>query len=281
MLTCTQSLHLSTATAALKRTTMTHVVSSCFLRNYNSMWNERVYPPIEQLSLAECVNILVKWSYCPFWESLCVDRYKMAGQRHRKDPNPKTCGHFLSLSVLHYFLQATEASSNTVYYSRSTFRQYIHCKMEGGRPVVEGRPLKIKMWELLDKENKRRGQNRKVERNGHPLRGGGWDKPKRSSVSGQKGSKNTMRERRKDRDREDYITKHVSRFIFLTNVLDTNRTRCIVKVYAADVQGVQLGYVMSSYLHTGQRSSLYVWNMSSMSKCFSRLVSFQSDVHIC
>lgn len=58
----------------------------------------------------------------------------------------------------------------------------------------------------------------------------------------------------------------VNRFIFLTNVLETNGTRCIVKVYTADVHGVQLGYVMPSDLNTGQHSSVIVCG------CFDRSV---------
>lgn len=39
--------------------------------------------------------------------------------------------------------------------------------------------------------------------------------------------------------------------ISLTNVLETNGTRGVIKVYTADVQGVQLCYMMTSHLHTG------------------------------
>ncbi len=71
-----------------------------------------------------------------------------------------------------------------------------------------------------------------------------------------------MTGRGKDTDREENISKHESRFIFLTNVLETDGTRGIVKVHTADVQRVQLRYVMPSYLHTGQHSSLHVCNRS-------------------
>lgn len=44
--------------------------------------------------------------------------------------------------------------------------------------------------------------------------------------------------------------------LFLTNILETDSTGGIIKVYTADVQGVQLGYVMPSYLHTGEHDSV-------------------------
>lgn len=43
--------------------------------------------------------------------------------------------------------------------------------------------------------------------------------------------------------------------MFLTDVLETNGAGSIVKVDAADVQRVQLCYVMPSYLRKGQHSS--------------------------
>ena len=50
-----------------------------------------------------------------------------------------------------------------------------------------------------------------------------------------------------------------SRFKFyLTNVLETNGTRGVVEVYTADVQWVQLCYMMTSHLHTGRHSSMCV-----------------------
>lgn len=120
------------------------------------------------------------------------------------------------------------------------------------------------------------------------MKGGGWeyifvssdkmkeqkiqkqrDKPKRSSVLRRKKPK--MTGRGKDRDREENISKQESRFMFLTNVLETNGTRGIVKVYTADVQGVQLRYVMPSYLHTGQHSSAYVCNRSVFLNPFQQI----------
>lgn len=48
----------------------------------------------------------------------------------------------------------------------------------------------------------------------------------------------------------------------LTYVLETSSVRCNIRVYTADVQGVQLRYVMPSYLKTEQHSSAYVRNRS-------------------
>lgn len=71
-----------------------------------------------------------------------------------------------------------------------------------------------------------------------------------------------MKRRQQDRHREENISQHESSFMFLTNVLETNGTRGIIKVYTADVQGVQLRYVMPSYLRTWKHSSVYVCNRS-------------------
>lgn len=46
----------------------------------------------------------------------------------------------------------------------------------------------------------------------------------------------------------------------LTNILETNSAWRIVKVYTADFEGVQLRYVMPTYLHTVQYSSQYVYD---------------------
>lgn len=50
-------------------------------------------------------------------------------------------------------------------------------------------------------------------------------------------------------------------FIFLTNILETNGTRGIIKVYTADAQGVQLCNVVPSYLRTRQHGSVCVWRV--------------------
>lgn len=53
------------------------------------------------------------------------------------------------------------------------------------------------------------------------------------------------------------VCLYEDKLVFLTNVLETDRTRGVVEVYTADVQRVQLGYVVPSYLqnNTGQRGS--------------------------
>lgn len=50
-------------------------------------------------------------------------------------------------------------------------------------------------------------------------------------------------------------TEEKMRKTCLTNILETDSAGCLIKVYAVDVQRVQLCYVVSSYLHKRQSSS--------------------------
>lgn len=51
------------------------------------------------------------------------------------------------------------------------------------------------------------------------------------------------------------------RIVHLTNILKTNSARCVVKVYTADFQGVQLRNVMPADLHIVQNHlhPTHVW----------------------
>lgn len=44
----------------------------------------------------------------------------------------------------------------------------------------------------------------------------------------------------------------IKRIVCLTNILETNSARCVVKVHAADFQRIQLCNVMPAHLHTVQ-----------------------------
>lgn len=61
------------------------------------------------------------------------------------------------------------------------------------------------------------------------------------------GEKQNMVQKHKVRGETETAIKRIVR---LTNILETNSARCVVKVHAADFQWIQLCNVMPAYLHT-------------------------------